>query len=73
MIALHKNARTTPAIRGENASSTASAASLAQRFGVSEVTVYEWKKRTSFQNCSHTAHRPPPASHSHTRTGARGR
>jgi hypothetical protein len=41
MIALHKNARTTPAIRDEIASSTASAASLAQRFGVSEATVYK--------------------------------
>jgi transposase InsO family protein len=57
MIALHKNARTTPAIRAEIASSTASAASLAQRFRVTEATVYKWKKRTSFQDCSHTAHR----------------
>ena len=57
MIALHKNARTTPAIRAEIASSTASAASLAQRFGVTQATVYKWKKRTSFQDCSHTAQR----------------
>ena len=57
MIALHKNARTTPAIRAEIAASTDSAASLAQRFGISEATVYKWKKRTSFQDCSHTAHR----------------
>ena len=57
MIALHKNARTTPAIRAEITSSTASATSLAQRFGVTEATVYKWKKRTSFQDCSHTAHR----------------
>ena len=57
MIASHKNARTTPAIRAEIASSTASATSLAQRFGVTEATVYKWKKRTSFQDCSHTAHR----------------
>ena len=57
MIALRKKARTTPAIRAEIASSTASATSLAQRFGVTEATVYKWKKRTSFQDCSHTAHR----------------
>lgn len=57
MIALHKNARTTPAIRAEIATSSASAAILAQRFGVTEATVYKWKKRTSFQDCSHTAHR----------------
>jgi transposase InsO family protein len=57
MIALHKNARTTPAIRAEIASSADSAASLAQRFGITEATVYKWKKRTSFQDCSHTAHR----------------
>lgn len=73
MIALHKNARTTPAIRAEIASSTASAASLAQRFGVTEATVYKWKKRTSFQDCSHTAHRAPAANHPHACTGARGR
>ena len=33
MIALHKNARTTPAIRAEIAASTDSAATLTQRFG----------------------------------------
>jgi transposase InsO family protein len=57
MMALHKNARTTPAVRAEIASSTASAASLAQRFGITEATVYKWKKRTSFQDGSSTAHR----------------
>lgn len=46
MIALHKNARTTPAIHAEIVSSTASAASLAQRYGITEATVYKWKKRT---------------------------
>lgn len=38
MIALHKHARTTPAMQAEIASSTASAASLAQRFGITEAT-----------------------------------
>ena len=56
-MALHKNARTTPAVRAEIASSTASAASLAQRFGITEATIYKWKKRTSFQDGSSPAHR----------------
>ncbi|MFO0108286.1 MAG: IS481 family transposase, partial [Burkholderiales bacterium] len=42
MIALHKNARTTPATRAEMAASTETAATLALRFGVSEGTVYKW-------------------------------
>ena len=41
MIALHRCARTTPAIRARLASSTASAASLAQRFGITLATVYK--------------------------------
>ena len=43
IIALHKNARTTPAIRAEIAASTESAKALACRFGVSEATIYKWK------------------------------
>ena len=57
MIALHKNARTTPAIRAEIAVSTDSAATLAQRFGIGESSVYKWKSRDSFYDASHTAHR----------------
>lgn len=57
MIALHKNARTTPAIRAEIAASGDSAAALAQRFGITEATVYKWKKRTSVHDASHTPHR----------------
>jgi len=57
MIALHKNARTTPAIRAEIAVSTDSAATLAQRFDIGESTVYMWKARDSFYDASHTAHR----------------
>lgn len=34
MIALHKNARTTPAVRAEIAASNETARVLAQRFGV---------------------------------------
>ena len=56
-IALHKNARTTPAIRAEIAASTDSAATLARRYGISEATACKWKKRTSVYDASHTAHR----------------
>ena len=38
LISLHKNARTTPAIRAELAASTESAAVLARRFNVTEQT-----------------------------------
>ena len=47
LIALHKNARTTPAIRAEMASSTLSAGALARQFGVSVATASKWKKRPS--------------------------
>jgi hypothetical protein len=57
MIALHKNARTTPAIRAEIAASSETAATLALRYGVSEGTFYKWKGRDSFHDASHTAHR----------------
>ncbi len=56
-IALHKNARTTPAVRAEIAASHESASALATRFGVTEQTIYKWKKRESVQDRSHTAHR----------------
>ena len=57
MIALHKQARTTPAVRAEIAASSESAASLAARFGVTEPTIYKWKSRDSVHDRSHTAHR----------------
>ena len=57
MIALRKNARTTPATRAEIAASSETAAALALRYGVSEGTVYKWKGRDSFHDASHTAHR----------------
>jgi transposase len=57
MIALHKNARTTSAIRAEIAVSTDSAATLAQRFGIGESTVYMYKACDSSYGASHTAHR----------------
>ncbi len=48
LIALHKNARTTPAVRAEIAASSEAASVLAQRFGITEQTVYKWKKREVF-------------------------
>jgi len=47
MVSLHKNARTTPLIRADIATSTDSARVLAQRYGLSEGTVYKWKHRTT--------------------------
>lgn len=57
LIALHKQARTTPAVRAEIAASTESVAELARRFSVTEATIRKWKARDSVQDRSHTAHR----------------
>jgi transposase InsO family protein len=57
MIALHKQARTTPAVRAEIAASNETVSSLAARFGVTPATVYKWKGRTSVHDLPHTAHR----------------
>ena len=57
LIALHKNARTTPAVRAEIAASAEPASALAQRYGITEQTVYKWKNRQAFTDRSHTAHR----------------
>lgn len=56
LIALHKNARTTPAVRAEIAASDETASVLTQRFCITEQTVYKWKKRDVFGDRSHTAH-----------------
>ena len=56
LIALHKNARTTPAVRAEIAASNETASILAQRFGIIEQTVNKWKKREVFGDRSHTAY-----------------
>ena len=57
MIALHKNARTTPAVRAEIAASIEAASVLTQRFGITQQTVNKWKSREVFGDRSHTAHR----------------
>lgn len=57
MVSLHKNARTTPAVRAEIAASgNLSAAHLSQHYGVSESTIYKWKSRDSVHDRPHTAH-----------------
>src|SRR6218665_3449121 len=64
-MAMHKNARTTPAVRAHIAASSQTASVLAQRYGITEQTVYKWKKREVFVDPCHTAHRMqtvlPPA------------
>jgi hypothetical protein len=57
MIALHKNARATPARRAERAASSQTTATLALRYCVSEDSVYKWKSSNSFNDASHTPHR----------------
>jgi hypothetical protein len=57
IIALHKNATTTPTIRKKIALSLESVAALAERYNVSEDTIRRWRGRDSFEDRSHTAHR----------------
>ncbi|MDR2991300.1 MAG: IS481 family transposase, partial [Burkholderiaceae bacterium] len=54
---LHKNARTTPAIRTEIAASNDSVATLAARYHVGQGTIRRWRTRSVFTDGSHTAHR----------------
>jgi transposase InsO family protein len=45
MLAIHPNARTTPAVRAEIACSAEPTGELARRFGVSTETIRKWRKR----------------------------
>src|ERR671917_358769 len=45
MLAIHPNARTTPAVRAEIARSREPSGVLAQRYGISAETVRKWRKR----------------------------
>ena len=45
MLAIHPDARTTPAVRAEIARSAEPTGELARRYGVSTETVREWRKR----------------------------
>ena len=49
LIALHKQARTTPAVRAEIAASRESIAVLARRCCITEATIRKWRARTSPQ------------------------
>lgn len=57
LIALHKQARTTPAVRAEIAASLEPVSVLARRYHVTEATIRKWRSRTEFHDRSHTAHR----------------
>ena len=57
LISLHKQATTTPKIRAAIQASTEPAWMVAERYGISEQTVWKWRKRDSVHDHSHTAHR----------------
>ncbi len=54
LIHLHSQATTTPKIRAEIQASGEPAWVLAERFGITEQTVWKWRKRDSVQDRSHT-------------------
>lgn len=64
-VALHKQARTTPAVRAEIAHSQEPIRELARRYlvlsavegNVTEATIRKWKSRTELNDRPHTAHR----------------
>lgn len=45
MLAIHPQARTTPAVRAEIVRSHRSSGTLATRYGISAETVHKWRKR----------------------------
>ena len=57
IVKLHKQARTTPAIREEIKHAVGTLAELAERFNVSIHTIRKWKQRDSVLDQPHTAHR----------------
>lgn len=56
LVRLHKNARTTPAIRAELRNSPLSERELARRYGISRATVRKWKQREETTDRSHRPH-----------------
>ena len=52
-VSLHKNARTTPAIRRELQASTEPTKVLARRYHLSPITVRKWRRRDSTEDASH--------------------
>ena len=57
LISLHKQATTTPKIRAAIQASDEPAWLVAERYGISEQTVWKWRKRDSVLDRSHTPHR----------------
>ena len=57
LISLHKQATTTPKVRAAIRASDEPAWVLSERHGVSEQTVWKWRKRDDVQDRSHTPHR----------------
>jgi transposase-like protein len=57
LISPHKQAITTLKIRAAIQASTEPAWIVAERYGISEQTVWKWRKRDGVQDRSHTAHR----------------
>jgi transposase InsO family protein len=61
MLAIHPNARTTPAVRAEIARSSEPTGELARRYGISTETVRKWRKRgaAACQDRSSRPHKLP--------------
>ncbi len=57
LISLHKQATTPPRIRAAIQASDEPAWVIAERYGISEQTVWKWRKRDSVHDRSHTAHK----------------
>ncbi len=57
IIKLHKQARTTPAIRKEIQQATGTLTELAARYNVTIDTIRKWKSREAVEDRSHTTHR----------------
>lgn len=56
IVKLHKQARTTPAIRAEIRHASGTLAELAAHYNVTVDTIRKWKSRDSVEDRSHTAH-----------------
>ena len=62
LIHLHSQATATPKVRAAIQASVEPAFALAERFGMTEQTIYKWKHRDTVHDRSHTAHRLQSAS-----------
>jgi transposase-like protein len=57
LISLHKQATTTPKVRAAIQASREPAWIVAERYGISEQTVWKWRERDGVHDRRHTAHR----------------